>query len=70
MLTSRTEPVDVELINIDKAYSHNGPLVLENFSIHIPAGDLVTVLGPSGCGVCWRALNLQPAAMFASAENR
>ncbi|MDN5728540.1 ABC transporter ATP-binding protein [Corynebacterium casei] len=50
MLTSRTEPVDVELINIDKAYSHNGPLVLENFSIHIPAGDLVTVLGPSGCG--------------------
>jgi putative spermidine/putrescine transport system ATP-binding protein len=50
MLTYKNEPVDVELLNIDKAYTNNGPLVLENYSIHIPAGELVTVLGPSGCG--------------------
>lgn len=44
------EPVEVELLNIDKSYSASGPLVLEDYSLTIPAGNLVTVLGPSGCG--------------------
>lgn len=42
-------PVAVEFRNVNKSYG-NGPLVLNEMSLHIEPGELVTVLGPSGCG--------------------
>lgn len=49
MYTSSSEPVAIDFSHVNKSYG-NGPLVLEDFSMHIGAGELVTVLGPSGCG--------------------
>ncbi len=39
----------LECKNLSKAYKKNFP-VLENFNIEIPAGRIVGLLGPNGCG--------------------
>ena len=41
---------DIELRNLSFRYSDSDPLVLDNVSLRIEAGESVAVVGPSGCG--------------------
>ena len=45
-----TRPVAIEAREVSFRYSPNDPLVLENVSFHIGAGESVAFAGPSGCG--------------------
>ena len=38
----------IRLENVTKTY--NGESILQNLSMHIPAGQIFVLLGPSGCG--------------------
>ena len=41
---------DIELRNVSFRYSDSDPLVLDNVSLRVGAGESVAVVGPSGCG--------------------
>lgn len=40
----------IDLIGVTKQYVGSAEPAVENFSLHIPAGELVVFVGPSGCG--------------------
>ncbi len=40
--------LDIE--NLEKRYSKNGPLVVDHMDMHINKGEFAVFLGPSGCG--------------------
>ena len=48
--STSTEPLSVSFRGINKSYTAGGPLVLRDLDLDIEAGELLTVLGPSGCG--------------------
>ena len=41
---------DIELTHVSFRYKPDGPLILDDVSLHIPAGDFVAFVGPSGAG--------------------
>lgn len=41
---------DIEISNVDFAYSEESGLVLKDLSIHIKAGEYIGIVGSSGCG--------------------
>jgi ABC-type bacteriocin/lantibiotic exporter with double-glycine peptidase domain len=54
-LREHSEPIgrlagDIALRNISFRYTENGPLVVDNLSLDIPAGSFVAFVGPSGSG--------------------
>jgi multiple sugar transport system ATP-binding protein len=40
----------LELRNLQKRYTKNGPLIVDNMNLSIEQGEFVVFLGPSGCG--------------------
>lgn len=40
----------IELKNITHAYSSDGPEILKDFSLRIPGGKKIAIVGPSGGG--------------------
>ncbi|ATQ74593.1 hypothetical protein CR152_08725 [Massilia violaceinigra] len=47
--TSRIRPA-ITLRNVKFRYAEGEPWVLDNVSLHIPAGQSIALVGPSGCG--------------------
>lgn len=41
--------VALRLNSVRRAFA-NGPVVLDNFTLDVPAGEFLAILGPSGCG--------------------
>jgi ATP-binding cassette subfamily B protein len=41
---------DIEFKNVYFCYENDSPNVLQNFSLHIPSGETVALVGPSGVG--------------------
>jgi ATP-binding cassette subfamily B protein len=41
---------DIEFKNVDFCYENDSPNVLQNFSLYIPSGETVALVGPSGVG--------------------
>jgi len=41
---------DIELRNLNFRYADNEPLVLQDISLRINAGESIAIVGPSGCG--------------------
>jgi putative ABC transport system ATP-binding protein len=56
--------------NVSKSYRHRGQMVkaLDNATLHIPAGDFVSVVGPSGSGKS--TLLLMLGGMLSPSEGR
>ena len=40
----------LDIINLEKRYTKNGPLVVDHMDMHINRGEFAVFLGPSGCG--------------------
>ena len=47
---ANNEPLSIEADNLCFRYGENDPLVLEDVSFRISAGESVAIAGPSGCG--------------------
>ena len=60
----------LKMENVSKAYHHRGRLVkaLDGATLHIPAGDFVSVVGPSGSGKS--TLLLMLGGMLSPSEGR
>ena len=41
---------ELEINNVTFSYSPDSPVVLDNVSLHISAGEYIGIVGPSGCG--------------------
>jgi len=41
---------DIDINHVSFRYSADGPLILDNISLNIPAGEMVAFVGPSGSG--------------------
>ena len=41
---------DIELSHISFSYDHDGPLIINDLSLHIKSGEHVAIVGPSGSG--------------------
>jgi multiple sugar transport system ATP-binding protein len=40
----------LELRNLKKRYTHNGPLIVNDMNLSVEKGEFIVFLGPSGCG--------------------
>ena len=40
----------LEIKNLQKKYTKDGPLVVNNMNLSIEKGEFIVFLGPSGCG--------------------
>ena len=40
----------LEIKNLQKKYTQDGPLVVNNMNLSIEKGEFIVFLGPSGCG--------------------
>ena len=40
----------LEIKNLQKKYTKDGPLVVNNMNVSIEKGEFIVFLGPSGCG--------------------
>lgn len=41
---------DIELVHVNFSYDEDAPLVLDDISVRIRAGEFLAVVGPTGCG--------------------
>lgn len=41
---------NIQLDNVSFRYTKDGPMIVDNLSLKIKAGDYVAIVGPSGCG--------------------
>lgn len=48
--TSAPSGVDIELVDVVKRYPGQESPAVDSLSLHIPAGEIVMFVGPSGCG--------------------